>query len=142
MCDVTFPKLGRGLVTLQHIQKDDVIVDYHGMVVRGVPFETYILRPGVASEFCLEIDQHPKRIIDATAEKCAEHNDNRCLGRLVNHALRKKGIAANMVMSDILLRDMTEKPQVAVLTARFDIEPFQQLRFDYGDSVARTLFKD
>ena len=141
VCDVKFVKLGRGLVSLQKIQKDDVVVDYHGLVVEGVTMEKYVEKEDVKSEYCMEISHKPKRIIDATAEHCLEHPGNRCLGRLANHALLKNGVA-NMVISDIELNLITTKPRVVVLQARTDIEPFQQLRFDYTDKVARKLFKD
>lgn len=142
VCDVKFAKYGRGLVSLQRIQKDDLIVDYHGLVIEGVSLDDYQEKPGVSVEYCLEIKDKPKRIIDATAETCVVHPGNRCLGRLANHALQKKGTAANMVMADILLDALPEQPRVVVLQARHQIEPFEQLRFDYNDEVARALFKD
>ena len=141
VCDVKFAKFGRGLVSLQHITKDDVVVDYHGLVVEGLTMEEYSKKPGVVSEYCMEIDQKPKRIIDASSETCPDHTGNRCLGRLANHGLVKSG-TANMCMADIELNLIETKPRVVVLQARMDIEPLQQLRFDYRDTVARALFKD
>lgn len=141
--DAKFEKYGRGLVSLQRIRKDDVIVDYHGLVVEGKTLDDHLKEhPYVNTEFCLEITQLPKRIIDASAETCVVHPGIRCLGRLANHALAKKGSAANMVLADILLDALPDHPRVVVLQARLNIEPFEQLRFDYTDKVARALFKD
>ena len=139
VCDVTFPKIGRGLVSLQKIKKDDVIVDYHGIVVTDITMEKYAKKDGVRRDYCIEIDQKPKRIIDASAETCTEHPGHRCLGRLANHG--KKG-TANMCIADIVLDQIATKPRVVVLMARTDIEPLQQLRFDYSDTIVRALFTD
>ena len=103
--------------------------------------EEYAKKEGVLSEYCMEIDQKPKRIIDASTETCTEHPGHRCLGRLANHGVQKKG-TANMCMADIVLDQIVTKPRVVVLMARTDIEPLQQLRFDYRDPVARALFTD
>ena len=142
VCDATLPTFGRALISLQRIRKDDVIVDYHGLVVRGVSLEDYATRDYVASEYCLEVDQKPKRIIDATSEICTLHPGNRCLGRLANHARQSKGSVANMSLADVELTAIPETPRVVILQARVDIEPFQQLRFDYNDRVAHSLFKE
>jgi hypothetical protein len=141
VCDVKYEKYGRGLVSTQKIDKGDVIVDYHGLVVEGPNLEEHFAKPGVLSEFCLQIAHKPKRIIDASAESCEQHPNNRCLGRLANHALARKG-SANMALADILLDAVPGRPRVVVFVARVDIEPLQQLRFDYNDKVARDLLKD
>ena len=167
VCDAEFPtlpKCGRALISLQHIRKYDVIVDFHGIVITDMNLEDYARRDYVASEYCLEVgectawkwtrsrrnggeycmevDQKPKRIIDATSEICTVHPGNRCLGRLANHALQSKGSAANMVVADILLTALHNTPRVVVLQAHVDIEPLHQLRFDYNDPVARRLFAE
>ena len=101
VADVKFRSVyGRGLVSLQALKKDDIIVDYHGKVVYGQSGDDYVNLPGVAAEYCMVIAQNEKRIIDATLEHCELHPGNRCLGRLANHGSRKKG-EANMVMTDI-----------------------------------------
>ena len=66
------------------------------------------------------------------------------MGRLVNHATQRRNNAdnreANMNSTSILL-DHTDLPlRVAVMKARRQIEPFEQLRFNYGDKTAQELF--
>jgi hypothetical protein len=142
VCDAKFAKYGRALVSLQRMKKHDIIVDYHGLVVEGMSLDDYSeANPQVSVEYCVVVEHKPKRIIDATSETCINHPRLRCLGRLANHAHHKRG-AANMVMTDVLLDMMSGQPRVVVLQARLDIEPFEQLRFDYNDRVARALFED
>ena len=68
------------------------------------------------------------------------------MGRLANHASQRKNNAdnrdSNMKSTSILL-DQTDPPmRVAVMKARRQIEPFEQLRFDYGDRTAQELFTE
>ena len=68
------------------------------------------------------------------------------MGRLANHATQRKNNAdnreANMKSTSILL-DYTDPPvRIAVMKARRQIEPFEQLRFDYGDKTAQELFTE
>lgn len=139
ICDVTLPGFGRAIVSTQKIKKDDVIVDYHGLVVEGASVAEYVERPDVKSEYCLEVAQNPRRIIDASSDSCEQHEGMRCPGRLVNHANKK---IANMQMHDVQLDHLPANPRVVVFVARVDIEPFNQLRFDYGDKEARKFGKN
>ena len=143
ICDVTFEKFGRGLISIQRIKKDDVVVDYHGKVIECVPYEQYSLHPGVLPEYCMEIPGPPKRIIDASSEVCGDHPGNRCLGRFANHCnANQRNNAQNMKSADVLLDKLEPPIRVVVLKARRNIEPFEQLRFDYGDDKARKLFSE
>ena len=68
------------------------------------------------------------------------------MGRLANHATQRRNNAdngeANMKSASILL-DHTDPPlRVGVMKARRQIEPFEQLRFDYGDKTAQELFTE
>ena len=92
----------------------------------------------VICEFCLSVPGPPKRIIDASAEECAEHPGTRCLGRLANHGSK----SANIKLKDILLDKLKPKVRVVVLKAKRPIEPLEQLRFNYGDKRCRKLFPD
>ena len=88
----------------------------------------------------------PKRIIHASSEICVDHPQNLYMGCLANHATQRRNDAdnreANMKSTSILL-DRTEPPmRVAVMKARRQIEPFEQLRFDYGDRTAQELFTE
>ena len=137
MCDARWDFCGRGLVALQHIKKHDVIVDYHGLEVRGVSMEEHLAtHPGSVETFCVEVKQHPRRIVDASAEICTKHGDGRrCLVRLSNHAEINHG--ANMALFDI---ELPLEGRALVLVAKVDIEPFQQLFWDYKDQRARDLY--
>lgn len=140
VCDVVFQGYGRGLISLQKIQKDDIIVDYHGKTIKNKNFDDYIKLSG-NSEYCLEIKDSQKRIIDATSAECpvAAHGSTRCLGRLGNHGRAKKG-KANMVFVNIHLKDMPEAPHTVVLKATKSIDPFTHLLVDYNCPAAWGLF--
>lgn len=141
ICDVILKGFDRSVVSLQKIKKDDVIIDYHGLVITPhVPIADYCKKDGVKWEYCMEVMNAPKYIIDATSDNCIAHPGHRCMGRLCNHADQRKGLQANMTMTDITLKALPDQPRIVAFRARHPIEPFQQLRFDYHDKVARELF--
>ena len=144
ICDAKFKKFGRGVVSLQRIRKNDIIMDYHGKVVTGITFEEYADESDVAHEYCIEVADYPKRIIDATSETCRDHPGNRCLGRLANHVTQgsKHSDSENMKLADLLLDKLEPAVRVVVLKSRREIQPFEQLRYDYGDRLAKQLFTD
>ena len=67
------------------------------------------------------------------------------MGRLANHATQRRHNTdireANMNSTSILL-DYTDPMRVAVMKTRRQIEPFEQLLFDYGDRTAQELFTE
>ena len=138
-----------GLISLQGFQKDDLICDYHGEETFNVTYDVFKTRNGVDTRYCCEVKTGPnKRIIDATSEVCplAIHDGIRCIGRLANHASRldgkKANPACNMKLVDIPLRNkyqMSAPSTVACLIAVRDILPFEELRWDYEDEVARDV---
>ena len=150
--DAFFPGFGRGVMATMPFTAGDIIVDYHG-TISNLPYETYItqlLSEGIfpIPEFILVIP-HTRKLIDATSEKCPYHGNNRCLGRLSNHANMKsknKSIC-NMkpvyVVLDSLPKDSHGKFQKVVLfVARRNIQPLEQLRWDYEDKTAQTLLTE
>lgn len=138
ICDVTFAKYGRGVITLQRIQKDDIICDYHGEIIKNCNLKEYLASTEDIG-YCMEIPGLYKRVINAKKEHCTEHPNVRCLGRLVNHALDRR-VTSNIKPVDILIFQTGER--AVILKARRIIEPFEQLRFDYKDKEARRMFKD
>lgn len=143
VCDATFHIFGRGLVSTQLIQKDEIICDYHGKCVTSVTYDEYIEDESVNPEFVMQIIGPPRRLIDATDEICPLHPENRCLGRLANHVTqRKHNFAANMKAVEIFCDLLQPTIRICVLKARRTIEPFEQLRFDYGDRVAHQMFQE
>jgi len=139
ICDVTFTQYGRGVITLQRIQKDDILCDYHGDIIKNCNFAEYLEATDDIS-YCLEVPTGPhKRIINAKTEDCKDHPNVRCLGRLVNHALDKR-IASNIKPVDIGVFMTGER--AILLKARRVIEPFEQLRFDYKDKNARQTLQE
>ena len=78
ICDAHFTKFGRGIVSLGKLEKDTIIVDYHGKVITGQKFEEYVQQPDVTSEFVMEVAGPPKRLIDASSEICVDHPTNLC----------------------------------------------------------------
>ncbi|XP_063728660.1 histone-lysine N-methyltransferase set-1-like [Symsagittifera roscoffensis] len=132
----------RCVVSTQAFQKDDIIMDYHGVAVTDKTYQDLIRNRSVPTEFVLEIGAPVKRFIDASSEVCVEHPTNRCLGRLANHSTlnSKKNLDANMKIIEVVLNAFDPPKRLAVFKARRNIEPFEQLRYDYGDKVARYMF--
>ena len=107
--------------------------------VTGVTFNTYAKRKDVVHEYCLEVKGPPRRIIDAGGELCDKHPGNRCLGRIANHLTLKE---ANLIAVEMVLDKVLPKDRVVFMKATRDIEPYEQLSWDYGDKVARDLFDE
>jgi hypothetical protein len=139
--DTNYSKYGRGLISLQYFKKNDIILDYHGETVRNIPFNTYIDNDEVNPEYCIETFHSNKRIIDATSEGCVIHRERKCYGRLANHAHNKNAYDCNMKLVDVklTLKGLDVNSHV-LLVAKRNIQPFEELRFDYGDPVAHRLF--
>ena len=76
ICDAQFIKFGRGIVSLGKLEKDTIIVDYHGKVNTGQKFEKYVQQAEVTSEFVMEVAGPPKRNIDSSSEICVDHPTN------------------------------------------------------------------
>ena len=140
-----FEKMGRGLVATKHFERGDIIVDYHGKVVKGVKIDDYLVDPDIKPEFCFEIRDSPngKRIIDASSETCDDHPENQCLGRLANHAKSKhsKG-PQNAKAAEVTLSIFQPPEHYIILKARRAIVPFEQILFDYGDAMVQRVFGD
>lgn len=103
--------------------------------------DDYCAQNDVEETYVMEIANPPKRIIDASAERCPIHVDSktRCLGRLLNHATQKnRDFEANLKTTEIVLDKYPNSMwnRVAVFVARRDIKPLEQLRYDYGDPCA------
>ena len=124
-------------------KKNDIVCDYHGKVTPNTNSKKYCDdNPDVDSTYVMGVTNPPKRVIDASSEICPVHPDSRtrCLGRLINHATEKiHQQACNLTARQIELSTFrgTEWHHVAVLVARRDIQPLEQLRYDYGDERAR-----
>lgn len=149
IADGVFPGFGRGVMATMPFMAGDVIVDYHGTVSK-VPYDTYIKQPRPdgtlpKTTFILVI-QNFRKLIDATNERCSDHANTRCLGRLSNHANtknRKKKLICNMkpvyVELNHLPKDSYGKYQKVVLfVARRNILALEQLRWDYEDKTAQA----
>jgi hypothetical protein len=142
ICAALFGSFGRGVVTTQRFQKNDLIMDYHGKIVENIKYAEYEKEVGPdAMNYVMDVMQGTnKRLIDASEEICPDHPTNFCLPRLANHVTQKdQNNLANLKPVEVVLHDKTH---VVVLRARFDIEPFVQLRYDYGDENARNAFTE
>ena len=130
-----------GLVSLQKFAKDDLICDYHGKIVykNAADYEAEV--GADAMTYVMEVKQGTnKHLIDASAEICPEHPTNYCLPRLANHVMqRTKSFSTNLKSIEVPLYD---SPSIVVFRARRNIEPFEQLRYDYNDKKAREVLTD
>ncbi len=73
--------------------------------------------------------------IDGSTERCPCHPQTRILGRLLNFA-RKESVECNVVPRYF----SHDKSQQILFVARRDIQPLEELRFDYGDGFCRNIF--
>ena len=68
------------------------------------------------------------------------------MGGLANHAKKRRSNAdnreANMKSTSILLDHADPPLRVAVMKTRRQIEPFEQLRFEYGNKTVLELFTE
>ena len=108
----------------------------NGVAVTDKTYQDLIRNRSVPTEFVLEIGAPVKRFIDASSEVCVEHPTNRCHSTLNS----KKNLDANMKIIEVVLNTFDPPKRLAVFKARTNIEPFEQLRYDYGDKVARNMF--
>ena len=137
VCQAIFSKFGRGIVATRAFERNEVIVDYHGQIFFKKSMEEVSAIEGVQREYCLEVKGPGRRIINATAETCPVHPETRCMGRLANHSV----VDANMKSTDVVVF-ADNGQRVVVLRAKRAILPFEQLRFDYEDPVARAEFPE
>jgi hypothetical protein len=129
-----------GLFSTQRFEKDDIVADYNGQVVTGVNIDDYVRRPGVLSEYVMEVVGPPRRIIDGSEPN--NHIGKLRLGRLINHVTQKKKNAeANLKPVEIAL-DACEGQRIVVFKARRPIEILEHLRYDYQDKTAQVSFAD
>lgn len=140
---VKFSTMGRGVVSTQHISKDDIVADYCGVEISGKTGEEYFKETG-RKEYVFTISR--KKHIDATDDHCEMHEGFQCLGRLLNHKTMVGDPARTVnitprVISFNASSPFGEKEKLFFVASR-DIEPFEQLRYDYGDVTARDLFTE
>ena len=153
VCDVFYPGYGRGVMATTVFHRNDIILDYHGIIVEKVTFHDYVQADPLRRkhEFIVEVQQNGKRLIDASDERCDEkHHEQglRCLGRLCNFSKSKmnNGYAnknCNVRLTEITIKSLEsdKNGRYAVLVAKQDIQPFEQILYDYKDKTAHHLFK-
>ncbi|CAL1281226.1 unnamed protein product [Larinioides sclopetarius] len=122
-----FPDKGRGVVTLKALKRGDFVLEYYGELI---DYEEALRRESVYATkentgcYMYYFKSSDKRYcIDATKESGR-------LGRLINHS--KKG---NLKTQSIYLK---ENPHLAFFACR-DIEPGEELCYDYGDRSKQSL---
>ena len=136
---VTYPDMGRGVMTLKPFKKGDVICDYHGCLVDEKDAASYAARTGRDMSYIIEVSTDIRRLVDASNEDCPHHPRNLCLGRLCNHSrLRNKQCTARL--GEVVCRKLPQKPRKVALVALRDLPPFTQVLFDYGDPAAWKMF--
>ena len=152
ICDVTLPAYGRSVITLKPFQRNDIIVDYHGLDIDSqLSVADYVSGNPVErkSEFIVEVQTYKRKLIDASSDICPTHGNHRCLGRLLNYA-HSKDLKCNMQLMEIIC-PMFPRPgsptgkdptRISVLVATQPIAPFTQLFWDYKDIEAREMFAE
>lgn len=146
ICDAVFPGMGRGVMSLKHFKRNDVVADYHGQEVQTQQsVEDYVSEnPELRkNEYIFEILQNGRMLLDASIEPCLDHPQRRCLARLCNYACEndfKCNLRLVEVKMDKIERTTTHARRHFVLVARRDIDPFEQLMVDYKDPEAKKKF--
>ena len=151
ICDVTLPAYGRSVITLKPFQRNDIIVDYHGLDIDSqLSVADYVSGNPVErkSEFIVEVQTYKRKLIDASSDICPTYGAHRCLGRLCNYA-HSKDLKCNMQLTEIICPlfprpdSPTKEPiRISVLVATQYIAPFTQLFWDYKDIEAREMFAE
>ena len=145
---------GRGVVALAPFQKDDVVIDYHGLETMRSEYssvEEYCAENPDRRQmhFCVEVKTgNMKRLIDASLEPCSQHPGRSCLGRLINHAsYLNKGMTnkrCNLKLMEVSCPQLTLKGEKVFARATFvalrNIPILEELLFDYGDKAAQQMF--
>ena len=129
---------GRGLIASKRFHQHEVLLDYHAKLIsRGEANEI----EDTSYLFCA-----PKYDLfwDGSAEFCECHPQSRLLGRLANFAAKNTPECnATPQLFSINSRSRKQKPFYAiVLVASRQIEPLEEIRFDYGDRACLALFRN
>lgn len=129
---------GRGIVTTQNFQKNDIIVDYHARVISKDTMKQILNDDRSRYLFC-----SPGGLFwDGSSESCICHPQSRLLGRLANFADAKNTMVCNVKPQLFEFKPLKSPVfRTILLVATRDIEPFEEIRFDYGDNTCVELFK-
>ena len=150
ICDVSLPVYGRSVFTLKPFERNDIIVDYHGLDIdSNLSVAEYVWGNELErkSEYIVEVQSYKRKLIDASSDICPQHGSHRCLGRLCNYAYSKE-LKCNMQLTEIICStfprpDNPKEPRrISVLVATQYIPPFTQLFWDYKDVEARRMFAE
>ena len=92
---VEIPGKGQGLIAITPFQKKIVVDDCHGEEMvhsKGVSLDHFCAEnpDKWKQDFCIEMKNGKRRIIDAMFEPCSQHPGRSCFGRLCNHACAKR----------------------------------------------------
>ena len=128
---------GRGLIASRRFNKHEVLLDYHAKQVSRA--ETNEIED-TSYLFCASNGL----FWDGSAEFCECHPQSRLLGRLANFAAKNTPECnATPQLFSINSRSRKQKPFYAiVLVASRQIEPLEEIRFDYGDRACLALFRN
>lgn len=122
-----FEGKGRGIVADRHFQRGEFVVEYIGDLIAmneaSEREKRYALDENAGCYMYYFKHKNQQYCIDATA-------DTGKLGRLVNHS-RNGNLVTKVV-------DVKQRPHL-ILVAKDDIEPGEELTYDYGDRSKESL---
>jgi hypothetical protein len=134
---------GRGVVAEKGFNKDDIVSDYHGVVISKKRARKYMREKNEKirhSDYLLTIPFNGGIHIDAHRERCPCHKEKRTYGRLYNWADWKSN-KCNMKLQYYQFTQLPDNSCGVLLIATRTIEPLEELRFDYGDTKCKEIFK-
>ncbi|XP_050330019.1 histone-lysine N-methyltransferase PR-Set7 isoform X1 [Bactrocera neohumeralis] len=122
-----FEGKGRGVVAERHFQRGEFVVEYIGDLIplteASAREKRYALDENAGCYMYYFRHQNQQYCIDATA-------DTGKLGRLVNHSRN-----GNLITKVVVVK---QRPHL-ILVAKDDIEPGEELTYDYGDRSKESL---
>lgn len=133
-------KIGRGVVAMSYFRQNEIVLDYHGRRISRKERDEIVQNQNDndrRSDYIFIGIQG--LIIDGSDEICDCHPHVRLLGRLVNHA-EMKAPACNIVPRFFRHEDSKKTHTFILFVASRDIEPLEELRYDYNDENCADMF--
>ncbi len=127
---------GRGVISTREFGKGDIILDYHARQIPEHEGESLLISEDDSDRRSDYIFFGPRGFcLDGSAECCPCHPQTRTLGRLMNYV--EKSTPECYVVPGYFAYNKARK---ILFVASRDIQPLEELRFDYGDKHFDNVF--